>query len=159
MRKRFSTAPSRKDQPMSDSLNRGYFPQSIYDLAGHDAGATPEGARHCEQGGCLSTTAGRQKSWCLIRDGRNISAQESHGAFASQAAIRHCLRRASRLMSVKRVSVFRPTPSKSFDKRELYRIAGNCHIGYDCCFLRVPSLLACRSLILSANLSASLSLR
>ena len=89
-------------------------------------------------------------SFCWILDERNISAQGSHGAFASQAATCRCRHQLIRLLCLEQVLVFRTSMSKSADKRGSCRRAGSCHMAHGCCFLHVPSLVACQSRILKA---------
>src|SRR5271170_5444380 len=87
-------------------------------------------------------------SFCLILDGRNISAQGSHGAFASQAATCCCWHQPIRLLCLEQVLVSDTSMSKSSDKRGSCRRAGSCHMARGCCFLHVPSLASCQSRIL-----------
>src|ERR1700753_21473 len=86
-------------------------------------------------------------SFCWILDERNISAQGSHGAFASQAATCRCRHQLIRLLCLEQVLVFRTSMSKSADKRGSCRRAGSCHMAHGCCFLHVPSWVARQSQI------------
>src|ERR1700733_4341274 len=84
VRRKSSTAASKMGQPNTVTLWPCPVAQSIFVLVHHAAGTIQRVARNCERSPCLPTNRGRWMSFCLILDGRNISGQGSHDAFASQ---------------------------------------------------------------------------